>query len=43
VLLISSISLSSALFLALEMSRPLDGIVKVSDAPVRKALEHLLQ
>jgi len=43
VLLISSISLSSALFLVLEMSRPLDGIVKVSDAPVRKALEHLLQ
>jgi hypothetical protein len=41
VLIVSSLSVSSALFLVMEMGRPLDGIVKVSDAPVRKALEFL--
>jgi hypothetical protein len=41
VLVVSALSVSSALFLVMEMSRPLDGIVKVSDAPVRKALEFL--
>jgi hypothetical protein len=41
VFVVSAVSLSSALFLVMEMSRPLDGIVKVSDAPVRKALEYL--
>ena len=41
VLIVSSLSVSSALFLVMEMSRPLDGIVKVSDVPVRKALEFL--
>jgi len=41
VLIVSSLSVSSALFLVMEMSRPLDGIVKVSDIPVRKALEFL--
>ena len=41
VLIVSALSVSSALFLVVEMSRPLDGIVKVSDAPVRKALEFL--
>ena len=41
VLLISALSVSGALFLILEMSRPLDGMLKVSSAPLRKALEHL--
>ena len=41
VLLISALSVSGAIFLILEMSRPLDGMLKVSSAPLRKALEHL--
>jgi len=41
VLVVSALSVSSALLLVMEMSHPLDGIVKVSDAPVRKALEFL--
>ena len=41
VLLISALSVSGALFLILEMSHPLDGVLKVSSAPLRKALEHL--
>jgi Protein of unknown function (DUF4239) len=41
VLLISALSVSGALFLILEMSHPLDGMLKVSSAPLRKALEHL--
>ena len=43
VLLISALSVSGAIFLILEMSRPLDGMLKVSSAPLRKALEHLGQ
>jgi hypothetical protein len=30
---------SSAVFLILEMSHPLDGLIKVSNAPMLKALE----
>jgi hypothetical protein len=30
---------SSAIFLILEMSRPLEGMIKVSSAPLREALE----
>jgi hypothetical protein len=41
VLLISALSVSGALFLILEMSHPMDGMLKVSSAPLRKALEHL--
>jgi hypothetical protein len=43
VLLICALSLSGAIFLILEMSRPLDGLIKVSSAPLLKALEHLGQ
>ena len=41
VLLISAISLSGAIFLILEMNHPLDGMVKVPVAPMRKALQIL--
>jgi len=43
VLLICALSVSGAIFMVLEMSHPLDGIIKVSSAPMRKALEHLGQ
>ena len=43
VLLICALSVSGAIFMILEMSHPLDGIIKVSSAPMRKALEHLGQ
>jgi hypothetical protein len=38
-LFISALSVSGAMFLILEMYQPLDGMIKVSDAPLRKALE----
>ena len=43
VLLICALSVSGAIFMILEMNHPLDGIIKVSSAPMRKALEHLGQ
>ena len=43
VLLISALSVSGAIFIILEMNHPLDGMIKVSSAPMRKALEHLGQ
>ena len=39
VLLICAVSVSSAIFLVLEMNRPLDGFIKASNAPLRKAVE----
>ena len=39
VLLICAFSVSSAIFLILEMNRPLDGFIKASNAPLRKAVE----
>lgn len=41
VLFICACSMSAAIFLVLEMNRPLDGYIKVSSAPLRKALEYL--
>jgi hypothetical protein len=38
-LVISALSVSGAMFLILEMYQPLDGTIKVSSAPLRKALE----
>lgn len=38
VLLFCALSASSAIFLVLEMGRPLDGVIKASNAPLRKAL-----
>jgi len=43
VLLISALSVSGAIFIVLEMSHPLHGIIKVSSAPMRNALEQLGQ
>jgi len=39
VLLVCAFSVASAVFLILEMSHPLDGIIRVSSAPLLKALE----
>jgi hypothetical protein len=41
VLLIGALSVSSAIFLVLELNRPLDGSIKVPDAPLRKVLEFI--
>jgi hypothetical protein len=41
VLVVCALSVSGAIFLILEMSHPLTGIIKVSSAPLLKALEHL--
>ena len=43
VLLISALSVSGAIFVILEMTHPLQGMIKVSSAPMRKALEHIGQ
>jgi hypothetical protein len=43
VLLISAVSISGAIFIILDMTHPLQGVIKVSSAPMRKALEHLGQ
>ena len=40
-LFICACTISAAIFLILEMNRPLDGFIKVSSAPMRKALEYL--
>jgi hypothetical protein len=40
-LIISALSVSGAMFLILEMYQPLSGMIKVSSAPLRKALEFL--
>jgi len=38
-LFVSALSVSGAMFLILEMYQPLDGMIKVSNAPLNKALE----
>jgi len=43
VLFICAVSVSGAIFLILEMNHPLSGVIKVSSAPMLKALEHLGQ
>jgi Protein of unknown function (DUF4239) len=42
-LFICACSVSAALFLIVEMNRPLDGVIKLSDAPLRKAMQYLGQ
>jgi Protein of unknown function (DUF4239) len=42
-LLICVLSVSGAIFLIMEMNHPLSGFIKVSSAPIVKALEHLGQ
>ena len=43
VLLVGACSISAAIFLVLELNQPLDGLIKVSSAPLRNALQHLGQ
>ncbi len=43
VLLICALSVSGAIFLILEMNHPLSGFIKVSSAPMLKALQHMGQ
>ena len=42
-LLVSACSMAAAIFLVLEMNSPLDGLMKISSAPLRKALEFMGQ
>jgi len=42
-LLICSLAASGAIFLILEMDQPLDGMIRISGAPLRAALAHLGQ
>jgi len=41
IMLLGALALATALFLIVEMSHPMAGAIKVSSAPMRKALEHL--
>ena len=41
VLFIGACAISGAIFLVLELNEPLDGFIKVSNAPLRNALHHL--
>lgn len=43
VLFLCNLSFSTAIFLINEMNHPLDGIMKISSAPMLKALEHMGQ
>jgi hypothetical protein len=43
VLFVSALSVSGAIFIVLDMSHPLQGVIKVSSEPTRKALELLGQ
>lgn len=43
VLLLCAVSVSGAVFLIMEMNHPLSGLIKISSAPMLKALEHLGQ
>jgi len=42
-LMVSACSMAAAIFLVLEMNSPLDGLMRISSAPLRKALEHMGQ
>jgi len=39
--LLCALSASGAIFLILEMDTPLDGVIKISVAPMREALLHM--
>jgi hypothetical protein len=41
VLLVCTVSVAGAIFLIAEMNRPFEGIMKISSAPLIKALEHI--
>ncbi len=40
-LLLSSLSIAGAIFLVLELDRPFQGLMQISDAPMRNAVAHL--
>jgi hypothetical protein len=40
-LLICAMAVTSAIFLVLELDRPLDGMIRISSAPLRNALAQL--
>jgi hypothetical protein len=40
-LLCCAVAFSTAIFLIVELSRPLDGVMKISSAPMREVLAHL--
>jgi hypothetical protein len=42
-LFVSALSVSGAIFLILEMYTPYAGLIRISDTPLRTALEHLGQ
>jgi len=42
-LMVSALAVSGSIFLILEMSRPLEGLIKISSAPLHFALAHLGQ
>jgi hypothetical protein len=41
VMLVGALALATAMFLIVEMNRPMGGLIKVSSGPMHKALEHL--
>jgi Protein of unknown function (DUF4239) len=41
VLLVCALSAAGAIFLIVELDRPLEGLIHISDAPLRNALEHI--
>jgi len=41
VMFVGGLAMATALFLILEMNSPMDGAIKVSSGPMRKALEHV--
>ena len=43
VLFVGACAISAAIFLVLELNRPLDGLIRVSSAPMRYAMQHLGQ
>jgi hypothetical protein len=43
VLFVGACAVSAAIFLVLELNRPLEGFIKISNAPLRNALQHLNQ
>jgi hypothetical protein len=42
-LMLAVFSVSGAIFLILELDQPFDGVVQISSAPMRNALQHLGQ
>jgi len=40
---VCALSVASAVFLILEMDQPFNGVISISDAPMRAALERLLE